>query len=238
MNVYSYSRVGLEIRPANIYIFQGFPILEWGMMSGVRKPKQKRGIATRNQIIKAAFKLFADKGIHGTNSTEIARKAGISTGSFYAYFENKKTLLLEMLEDYLERHFRMAWRPLAGFNLDELDREKIRSIILSVFEAYEIAPEFHRQTHALRYSDPDIKRIYDRERGREIDQIRYIIEKNAARRVNAGDTDITAMLIHNCVENVAHTAKFMGSGIEEGRLADGLADMIAGFVLGDGPSSR
>ena len=109
-------------------------------MSSVRTPKQKRGIATRKQIIQAAFRLFAQKGIHGTNSTEIAKQAGISTGSFYAYFRNKKTLLLEMLEDYLEQHFRTAWRPLDGFNLVELDRQTIRRIILSVFEAYDLAP--------------------------------------------------------------------------------------------------
>ncbi|MDJ0887685.1 MAG: TetR/AcrR family transcriptional regulator [Desulfobacterales bacterium] len=204
-------------------------------MSSVRTPKQKRGIATRKQIIQAAFRLFAQKGIHGTNSTEIAKQAGISTGSFYAYFKNKKTLLLEMLEDYLEQHFRTAWRPLDGFNLVELDRQTIRRIILSVFEAYDLAPEFHRQTHALRYSDADIKRVYDREREREIEQIRHILAKNRSRLVNAGDLELTALLIHNSVENVAHTAKFMGTAIDEKRLADGLADMIAGFVLDSGP---
>ena len=206
-------------------------------MSSVRTPKQKRGIATRRQIIRAAFKLFAAKGSHGTTSTEIARKAGISTGSFYAYFKNKKTLLLEMLEDYLEKHFRTAWRPLAGINLDELNRENIRLIIVSVFEAYDIAPEFHRQTHALRYSDVDIKQIYDRERKREIDQIRHILKHVRSRRVNAEDLEMTALLIHNSVENVAHTTKFMGTDIDEKRLAEGLADMIAGFVLGRGPRS-
>ena len=44
-------------------------------MGRIRKPKQQRGIDTRKQIVKAAFKLFADKGIHGTNSTEIAKKS-------------------------------------------------------------------------------------------------------------------------------------------------------------------
>lgn len=202
-------------------------------MSSVREPKQKRGIETRKQIIQAAFKLFAAKGIHGTTSTEIAQKAGISTGSFYAYFKNKKTLLLEMLEDYLEQHYRRAWRPLAGFNLDELDRDKIGTILTSVFEAYDIAPEFHRQTHALRYSDPDIKRIYDRERSREIDQIRYIIEKNRAHLGNIKDPRVAALLIHNSVENVAHTAKFMGSDIADAVLIEGLADMLSAFILQD-----
>ncbi len=202
-------------------------------MSSVREPKQKRGIETRKQIINAAFKLFAAKGIHGTTSTEIAQKAGISTGSFYAYFKNKKTLLLEMLEDYLEQHYRRAWRPLAGFNLDELDCDKIGAILASVFEAYDIAPEFHRQTHALRYSDADIKRIYDRERAREIDQIRYIIEKNVAHLGNIKDPSVAALLIHNSVENVAHTAKFMGSDIADTALIQGLADMISAFIRQD-----
>jgi len=205
-------------------------------MGSVRTPKQQRSIETRKQIIKAAFKLFADKGIHGTNSTEIAKKAGISIGSFYSYFKNKKVLLLEMLEGYVEQHYRMVWRKLDSFNLDKLDREMINAIIASVFEAYDIAPEFHRQTHALRYSDLDIKRIYDRERVRQVDQIQSLIEKNSNHLVPIQDPHIAAMVIHNAVENVAHTAKFMGSDIKEERLADGLADMLAGFILRDSDS--
>ena len=202
-------------------------------MKSVREPKQQRGIKTKKQIVQAAYKAFASKGVHGTTAREIAAKAGVSNGSFYSYFKNKKSLLLEMLEDYLEAHYRTVWRKLDGFNLQKLDREKIRSIIDSVFEAYEISPDFHRQTHALRFSDPDIKRIYDRERQREIDQIQYIIEKNLDRLAHIHNAHAAAMVIHNAVENVAITAKFVGSDLSENELADGLADMIAGFVLGD-----
>ena len=201
-------------------------------MQGVREPKQQRGIKTKQRIIKAAYKLFASKGVHGTTAREIAQKAGVANGSFYAYFKNKKALLLEMLEDYLEIHFRTIWRSLDGFNVNEIDRDKIRAILDSVFEAYEISPDFHRQTHALRYSDPAIKRIFDREREREIDQIQNILEKNMHRLDHISKPQAAAMVIHNAVENVALTAKIVGSPIPEDQLADGLADMIAGFVLG------
>lgn len=40
-------------------------------MSLVRTPKQQRSIQTKKRIIKAAFHLYAQKGIHGTNSKEI-----------------------------------------------------------------------------------------------------------------------------------------------------------------------
>ena len=199
-------------------------------MTSIRTPKQQRGIETKKRIIRAAINLFADKGIHGTNSKEIAEKSGVSIGSFYSYFKNKKSLLLEVLEDYIEKHFKMVWQALSRINIEKLDRNSIKAIIQGAFKAYDIAPEFHRQTHALRYSDPDIKRIYDREREREIDQIQYIIEQNMERFTNVNDPQAIAMVIHNAVENVAHTVKFLGTGIEEERLVDGLADMISGLL--------
>lgn len=201
-------------------------------MKSVREPKQQRGIKTKKKIVKAAYKVFASKGIHGTTAREIAEKAGVSNGSFYSYFNNKKALLLEMLEDYLEVHYRTIWRSLDGFNLSEIDRDTVRSVLDSVFEAYEISPDFHRQTHALRYSDPDIKRIFDREREREIDQIYYILEKNRHRLTHINNPRAAAMVIHNAVENVALTAKIVGSDLSESQLADNLAEMIARFVLG------
>ena len=55
-----------------------------------RVPQQKRGIETRNHIVEAARVLFSRDGFNGTNAKEIAAEAGVSVGSFYAYFKDKK----------------------------------------------------------------------------------------------------------------------------------------------------
>jgi len=198
-------------------------------MSDVRIPRQHRSIQTKNRIMKAAFSLFARKGIHGTNSKEIVEKAGVSIGSFYSYFKNKKTLLMEMLEDHLDRTFALIWKQMDSYPLDNLRREDIQSIIESVFLAYEIAPEFHRQTHALRYSDPDINRIYERERAKEVEQVRTLLERNK-NRTQVTDTTATAIVIHNAVESVGHTVKFIGSPVEEARLIRELTNMIYNLI--------
>lgn len=201
-------------------------------MSSIRTPKQKRGIDTKERITKSAMALFAEKGIHATTSKQIAKKAGVSIGSFYSYFKDKRKLLLEMLEDYVENHYDAVWQALGNLRTETLDRNDLRTLILGVFKAYELAPEFHRQTHSLRYTDPDIKRIYDREREREVRQIQFLIEQNTGHMVPIKDSRAVAMVIHNAVENVAHTAKFYGTDISEEALADALADMIAGLLLG------
>lgn len=200
-------------------------------MSGIRTPRQQRGINTKNKIIKAAFKLFAQKGIHGTNSKEIAEKAEVSIGSFYSYFKNKKTLLLEMLEDYLENHYKRIWQALSSIDINNLEKDSLKQLIQSSIKAYDIAPEFHCQTHALRYSDADIKRIYDRERKREVDQIQFIFEKNIHNFASTNDTHAAAMVIHNSVESVAHTIKFFGTDIKEEQMIDSLVDMISSFFF-------
>jgi len=199
-------------------------------MSPVRTPKQQRSVQTKNRIIKAAFALFAQKGIHGTNSKEIVEKAGVSIGSFYSYFKNKKTLLLEILEDFLDQVYLTTWKDMEHFTINELGRNEIKFIIENVFKAYDIAPTFHSQTHALRYSDPDINRAYERERNREVTQIRYLLESNK-QRMRVSDQEAAAIVIHNAVESVAHTAKFIGPKTDEQRLINELADMIYNFLL-------
>lgn len=202
-------------------------------MTTQRTPKQQRSIQTKKRIMDAAFYLYAQKGIHGTNSREIAEKAGVSIGSFYSYFKNKKTLLLEMLEDYLDRHYLAIWKPVETITINEMGRDDIKRLIESVFTAYGISPEFHRQTHALRYSDPDINRVYERERNREVTQIRSLLESNK-HRMRVTDQEAAAIVIHNAVESVAHTAKFIGPRIDEQRLINELADMIFIFLLQGG----
>lgn len=203
------------------------------MPNRIRLPKQQRGIETKKRIVKAASQLFSQKGIHGTNSKEIATKAGVSIGSFYAYFKNKKQLLLEILEDFLDSVYQTIWKDVGTYALDALRPQDVQSIIENVFKAYDIAPQFLSQAHALRYSDPEINRIFERERQREIAQILKLMELNQA-RLQIRDNYAAAVILQNAVESVAHTAKYIGTEIEESRLIKELVDFVYHyFFLGE-----
>lgn len=51
----------------------------------------------REQILQVALELFAHDGYHSTSIANIARKAGISKGLLYNYFESKEALLKELI---------------------------------------------------------------------------------------------------------------------------------------------
>lgn len=72
-----------------------------------RTPKyvQEQKDAKRRHILDTAAKVFAAKGYYNTKVRDILDKAGISTGSFYFYFNNKEELFEilydEMINTYL-----------------------------------------------------------------------------------------------------------------------------------------
>src|SRR5271155_4639546 len=57
--------------------------------------KQNRSAATHEALVRAARKVFEEKGFEAAQTPDIAAAAGVSTGAFYRYFEDKKQVFLE-----------------------------------------------------------------------------------------------------------------------------------------------
>lgn len=62
------------------------------------KPKIAR---KRKKIINTAIKLFVKNGIHGTSMAQLAKKAGVATGSTYNYFANKEALINDIFKELM-----------------------------------------------------------------------------------------------------------------------------------------
>ena len=56
-------------------------------------------------ILEASLELFAENGFHATSISQIAKKAGISKGLAYNYFESKKDILDELITHGFESIF-------------------------------------------------------------------------------------------------------------------------------------
>ena len=60
--------------------------------------KEQMAEARRTQILMGAAQVFAEKGYHKSTTKEIATAAGVSEGTIYNYFGNKRELLLAMVD--------------------------------------------------------------------------------------------------------------------------------------------
>jgi AcrR family transcriptional regulator len=51
---------------------------------------------TRRRLLEAGTALFAENGLHGVTSAQIARRARVATGTFYLHFPDKEALFREI----------------------------------------------------------------------------------------------------------------------------------------------
>lgn len=65
---------------------------------------------TRQRVLAAAQRCFAEHGFARTTIARIARTAGVSVGTVHAHFDDKVSLLAASLYDEIERALDAAWR--------------------------------------------------------------------------------------------------------------------------------
>ncbi len=65
-----------------------------------RKSKKKR-TTRQQQILKAALEVFARKGYAAATIPEIARAAGVATGTIYIYYPSKRELFVAVIKNFI-----------------------------------------------------------------------------------------------------------------------------------------
>ncbi len=101
----------------------------------ISTPQQQRSIDKKNRILKAGYELICKNGYYNTNTAEIAKAAGVSTGILYRYFKDKKDIFLQGLEDCFS-----SFSTSALEKLELLDKSDMRSLV-NFFVEYTL--EYH-----------------------------------------------------------------------------------------------
>jgi len=122
--------------------------------------------ARRAQVLRHAKRIFARKGYHRTNIADIISRARIARGTFYLYFENKKELFEELLEQVFDelgnRIMRIRLAPDQPSPTDQL-RNNIRRVLEFVLTERDLTDIL--LTHSLGFDrelDVRIRSFYDR----------------------------------------------------------------------------
>ena len=123
------------------------------MKNVVRTPRQSRAIEKKNKIIDAGYQLFSEVGYYGTNTAEIAKRAGVSTGIVYGYFQDKRDILICVLEIYINKVFDPFLNLFDNLSLPvDLDT-LIPKIINQAIKTHKNNRKIHEALHSLASSD-------------------------------------------------------------------------------------
>lgn len=101
---------------------------------------------TRDKILEAAIKLFAEKGFNGTTTKEIAEKAGVNEALIFRYFSTKRDLYSAIIERKIEQDPKIEL-TLETFKQTKDDWLIFKSLGTRMFECVEKDPSFLRLLH-------------------------------------------------------------------------------------------
>lgn len=66
-----------------------------------REPQQERSRDTVERILEAADQEIGEHGLAGASTTRIARRAGVSVGALYRFFDDKQSIAVALSAQYL-----------------------------------------------------------------------------------------------------------------------------------------
>jgi AcrR family transcriptional regulator len=146
--------------------------------SATRQPKQARAIRTRERILDQAEEVFAAKGFEAASLTsDILDPAGISVGSFYHQFSDKRAVLHALLDE------RSGWREVnAEAEASAGARVTLSEAVLHGMSRFMDDIDAHpamwwihwRELHS---ADAEILELIERSWASRLDAIRSILEQ-------------------------------------------------------------
>ena len=123
------------------------------MKNQIRVPQQERSIEKKNKIIQAGYELFSEVGYYGTNTVEIAKRAGVSTGIVYGYFQDKRDILICVLDIYIDK----VYAPLSEIMANAVVPVDVNALAMQVLnktiELHEQNAKLHNTLHSLATTD-------------------------------------------------------------------------------------
>jgi AcrR family transcriptional regulator len=115
--------------------------------------------ARRTQILRGAAEVFAKKGFHKATTKEIAQAAQVAEGTIYNYFENKRELLLAMVQMFAAA----SLQEIIQDHPPEDPREFLRKILLDRYQLLRERGHIVAPLMAETFTDPSLRQeLYSR----------------------------------------------------------------------------
>jgi AcrR family transcriptional regulator len=196
-------------------------------------PKQARSKQTKEKIIQAAIELFQERGYEKTTSNDIAAAAGVSVGSFYTYFSDKRQLLLNIFDRLADEFSKNIFDNISAEHLfDSNLRGNIRHAVASALDDKGLFLGIQRAIHEMVMKDAEFAERRQAIMGRSISKLRELISlaKKAGLTWDI-DPDAAAFIVHRVVFDLSQDYITGFCDFEKDKAIEALSEMIFRYVF-------
>jgi AcrR family transcriptional regulator len=191
-----------------------------------KTPRQTRSRATVEAIQESAARILERDGYEAANVNEIARVAGVSTGSLYQYYPTKEALVASVAQKLTQDMLAVFVDGLDDLPLEPFD-VAVRGIIVRSLRAFRLRPALRK---VILEQVPEVMQVMAT---RDFDErlryliVAYLVERAA--QIRATDLDLAARILMVSVEAVAGRLG-AESDVDQDRLTDELTTLVVRFL--------
>jgi AcrR family transcriptional regulator len=169
-----------------------------------RQPKQRRALQTVDAVLDAVVRVLKREGFDAVTTNRIAAVAGVSIGSVYQYFPDKRAILVALHQRHIEEIDRMVKSRLVEHASSSLD-DLIRAMVEGMIEAHTKDPELY----ALLFHDVPHRADETRDFAVRLHGAFLLAISSRAKELKKGrDPDRLAFVVTHMIESLSHGVLF------------------------------
>lgn len=194
-----------------------------------RSPSQARSKATVEIILEATARILAEQGIAHLNTNAIARKAGVSVGSVYEYFPDKRAILDLLIDRHLSEGETALAMAAVGLSTNPQPSEVVAALVCSAIQLHRNDPRLHRVLSSEIPLSTEQQRRVENLRANAI----KAIAASLGERVQ--QPELKATLLYDAADALAHRwiVDDVGSPIAPEDLSRELTTMLTRYIAAD-----
>jgi AcrR family transcriptional regulator len=167
-----------------------------------RRPKQLRARQTVEAILDAVIRILKRQGLDAVTTNHIAEVAGVSIGSVYQYFPDKRAIFVALHRRHVEEIDRLVQKALlenATSTLDQLTRSMIETMVNAHTDDPELYQALYRQVpHQADGTQDFPTRLHN--------AFRLAIASRAKELKPGRDLDKVAFVVTHLIDSLSHGA--------------------------------
>lgn len=182
----------------------------------------------RTQLLGAARAVFAERGYHNAGVSHIIREAGVARGTFYNYFESKRTIFNEVLSGVMV-DLVAGVRPIeVQGDIPAQARQIVRAIVTAALEPHVARLLFAEAVGVDDEGDAALREFY----ATGLSRIEVALGVGRALGiVRDGDLRLSARCLLGMVKENVFMSALLGEPLDPDALVDELYAFMTGGLL-------
>ena len=167
-----------------------------------RQPRQRRAQQTVEVVLDAVVEVLKRDGVTAVTTNRIAEVAGVSIGSVYQYFPDKRAIFMALHARHVDQIGRLVESTLVRHASSSLETS-IRAVVEAMVDAHTTDPELYELLHAeVPHRAGGARNFEGRLRG----ALRLAVASRADELKSPRDIERVLFVLTHMVESLSHAA--------------------------------